>query len=188
MQEACRQNQQWRQRGLVDAPVSVNVSVLQFRQEDFIGRVEAVLAETGLPPDRLELEVTESLLIVSTDQSLTKIAQLQKMGIKVAIDDFGTGYSSMSYLRQLSPDRLKIDKSFVDDVPHESDAVAIVRAIVALAQAVGIEETIAEGVETEAQADFLRDLACAQAQGYFYSRPIPAREFEAWIASWRAPG
>ncbi|MEQ8801876.1 MAG: EAL domain-containing protein, partial [Haliea sp.] len=185
MKEACRQNQQWRERGLADVPVSVNVSVLQFRQDNFVQRVQAVLAETGLPPDRLELEVTESLLIVSTEQSLKKVAELQKIGLKVAIDDFGTGYSSMAYLRQLSPNRLKIDKSFVDDVPHQSDAVAIVRAIVSLAAAVGIE-TIAEGVETEEQADFLQSLWCAQGQGYLYSKPVPASEFESWLDSWQS--
>ena len=184
MAEACRQNQAWREQGLAEIGVSVNVSALQFRQTNFVDDVKSILADTGLPPRLLELEVTESLLMVSSDQSLKKISQLQGLGVKVAIDDFGTGYSSMSYLRQIRPHRLKIDKSFVRDLPTHSDAIAIARAIVSLGAAVGTE-TIAEGVETEEQADFLRSIWCTQVQGYLYAKPMPAPEFETWLSEWK---
>lgn len=180
MREACRQTQDWRVQGILDVPVSVNVSTLQFRQEDFVERVRTILAETGLPAEKLELEVTESLLIVNVKNSLAKIKELQEMGIFVAIDDFGTGYSSMSYLRQLSFNRLKIDKSFIDDIPNRPDAVAIVRAIISLGAAVGTT-VIAEGVETDEQADFLSSIWCSQAQGYLFARPMPGKKLEYWL-------
>lgn len=184
LREACRTLAAWRDTTGLELPVSVNVSVLQFRQEDFVAGVRTVLEETGLPPELLELEVTESLLMVSAEKSLRKVKELHAMGIRVAIDDFGTGYSSMAYLRQLAPHRLKIDKSFVDDVPEDPNAVSIVKAIVQLAGAVGVD-TIAEGVETEDQGRFLREIACSQAQGYFYSRPLPAEAFVQWIEAWQ---
>ncbi len=184
LREACKVAAHWRHSSQPELPVSVNVSVLQFRQDDFVAQVSAVLDETGLPPELLELEVTESLLMVNAEKSLKKVRELHAMGIRVAIDDFGTGYSSMAYLRQLAPHRLKIDKSFVDDVPEDPNAVSIVKAIVQLAGAVGVD-TIAEGVETEGQGRFLREIACSQAQGYFYSRPLPAEAFAQWLDEWQ---
>lgn len=185
MREACRQAQQWRSQGILDVPVSVNVSALQFRHESFVEDVRSILTETGLPSNKLELEVTESLLILNIKGAIEKIKELKQLGVTIAIDDFGTGYSSMSYLRQILPNRLKIDKSFIDDLPHKKDAVAIARAIISLGGAVGTE-IIAEGVETEEQADFLSSIWCSQAQGYYFARPMPATDLESWLESWPA--
>ena len=132
--------------------------------------------------DRLELEVTESLLLSNVSETRVKLQELNALGVHIAIDDFGTGYSSLSYLRQFPAQRLKIDKSFIHDLPSSQDAAAIARAIVSLGNTLGMG-TIAEGVETEEQADFLRSIWCEQAQGYLYARPLPARELEDWLAA-----
>ena len=182
--QACRQANHWRQQGIVDVPVSVNVSALQFRQPDFVATVAKVLEGTGLPASRLELEVTESLLMTGTDQALEKLNALHRIGVGLAIDDFGTGYSSLSYLRQFPAQRLKIDKSFINDLPHDPDATAIARAIVSLGSTLGMK-VIAEGVETGDQAEFLNSIWCNEGQGYLYSKPLAANDFEAWLAARR---
>ncbi|MEO7558969.1 MAG: EAL domain-containing protein, partial [Nitrosospira sp.] len=181
--EACRQAQQWRDRGLLDASVSVNVSAIQFRQNDFLRVVERAINVSGISPDRLELELTESVVMQGIDSTEQKLQELDALGVKVAIDDFGTGYSSLSYLRQFTVDRLKIDQSFVRDLPGNIDAEAIATAIVAMGLSLGLR-IIAEGVETEAQAEFLQSVLCKEGQGYLYARPMEADEFEAWIAAW----
>jgi EAL domain-containing protein (putative c-di-GMP-specific phosphodiesterase class I) len=142
-----------------------------------------VLEETGLASGRLELEVTESVVMQGVESVIQKMRILNAQGIKVAIDDFGTGYSSLSYLRQFVADRLKIDQSFVHDLPDNPDAEAIVRAIVAMGRSLGLR-VIAEGVETEAQAKFLQGIDCDEGQGYLYAKPMVVNEFEAWLAAW----
>ena len=142
-----------------------------------------VLEETGLASERLELEVTESVVMQGVESVIQKMRILNAKGIKVAIDDFGTGYSSLSYLRQFVVDRLKIDQSFVHDLPDNADAEAIVRAIVAMGRSLGLR-VIAEGVETEAQAKFLQSIECDEGQGYLYAKPMVVNEFEAWLAAW----
>jgi diguanylate cyclase (GGDEF)-like protein/PAS domain S-box-containing protein len=179
LRESCRQARLWHDRGLLEC-ISVNVSAVQFRQTDFVDVVERALKDSGLSPEKLELELTESVVMQGAEPALEKLRQLDALGVKVAIDDFGTGYCSLSYLRQFTVDRLKIDQSFVHDLPGNNDAEAIAAAIVAMGLSLGLR-IIAEGVETEAQAEFLRRISCKEGQGYLYARPMDIDEFEAWI-------
>ena len=180
--EACAQAQAWQARhpGL---RIAVNLSARQFRQKDLIGMIERVLAETGLAPSLLELELTESMLMHHAEETVAILTRLDEMGVHLAIDDFGTGYSSLSYLKRFPIHSLKIDRSFVRDISSDPDDAAIVTAIVAMARSLNLSVT-AEGVETEEQAAFLRSLACHQAQGYHFGRPMPAADFAARL---RAP-
>jgi len=179
LETACRQLVQWAgQAHLSHLTVAVNVSVHQFRQADFVDQVLAVLADTGANPQRLKLELTESLLVDNVEEIIEKMAALKAWGIGFALDDFGTGYSSLSYLKRLPLDQLKIDQSFVRDVLMDPNDAAIARTIVALANSLGLG-VIAEGVETVAQRDFLARHGCHAYQGYLYSRPLPLAEFEA---------
>ena len=180
LDEACRQAQDWHARGIIDVPVAVNVSAIQFRQADFTSVVTGALHSSGLAPDRLELEVTESVVMGGAQEIVDKLEALHALGVRLAIDDFGIGYSSLSYLRRFPAQRLKIDQSFVRDLPRDADAAAIARAVVSLGASLGMS-TIAEGVENEAQAEFLRGIHCTQGQGYLYARPMPAPDLEAWL-------
>jgi diguanylate cyclase (GGDEF)-like protein/PAS domain S-box-containing protein len=181
--EACRQVRLWRDRGILDICVSVNVSAVQFRQGDFVRVVERALNESGISPNNLELELTESVVMQGIESTLQKLREVEALGVRVAIDDFGTGHSSLSYLRQFTVDRLKIDQSFVRDLPGNVDAAAIAAAIVAMGLSLGLR-IIAEGVETEAQAEFLQSVLCKEGQGYLYARPMVADEFEVWVVAW----
>jgi len=176
MRTACRQVSQWRKDGLGDLTVAVNVSARQVTDRDFIGSVARVLSETGVDPSWLELEITERLLM--NDAPSTKIAldDLNALGIGLSIDDFGTGYSALSYLQQFAFDTLKIDRAFVDRVADDKDSAALTKAIIRMAQSLGLK-VIAEGVEGEAQLKFLRQHKCDLAQGYHFSRPVPAADF-----------
>ena len=177
LREACRQNKAWQDAGLGRMRVSVNLSARQFRQQDIVEMTAAVLKETGLTADCLELELTESYIMQNPEAAISTLKQLEQMGVFLSIDDFGTGYSSLSYLRRFPIDCLKIDRSFVQDVPGSADAVAIVSAIVAMAYSLMLE-VVAEGVETDEQLAFLKRLQCNRMQGFLFSRPIPADEFE----------
>jgi diguanylate cyclase (GGDEF)-like protein/PAS domain S-box-containing protein len=159
--------------------ISVNISPRQFRQDDFVEQVRAMLEETGAPPSRLTFEVTEGLLIEDWEDVASRMAQLATLGIRFSIDDFGTGYSSLAYLKKLPLHELKIDKSFVHDTPDDPDDTAIVRSILAMAKHFKLH-VVAEGVETSAQAHFLADLHCDGLQGYYLARPLP---LEAWLSS-----
>jgi EAL domain-containing protein (putative c-di-GMP-specific phosphodiesterase class I) len=155
--------------------ISVNLSVRQFARPDLAARVAAVLAETGLPPATLELEITESAAMSDAEATGVTLRALHELGVRVALDDFGTGYSSLAYLSQLPLDVIKVDRSFVAGL-HEAPAnLAIVRAVVGLAQGLGIAVT-AEGIEREDQLKELRDLGCERGQGYLFARPLPADE------------
>ncbi|MEO8996592.1 MAG: EAL domain-containing protein [Nitrosospira sp.] len=184
LRESCRQARIWRDRGLLDICISVNISAVQFRQTDFVTTVERALRDTGLSHGSLELELTESVVMQGVESALGKLQELETLGVKVAIDDFGTGYSSLSYLRQFTVDRLKIDQSFIRDLPGDVDAEAIAAAIVAMGLSLGLR-IIAEGVETEAQAEFLQSVLCEEGQGYLYAWPMAADEFEAWVVAWQ---
>jgi len=174
---ACRQAQSWHRRGLAAFPVAVNVSALQFRQLDFVDKVQMALRETGLPAGFLELEVVESMLMIDLDDALEKIEQLDKLGVKIAIDDFGTGYSSLSYLRQFCAHMIKIDKSFIRDLPGSADASAIAQAILSMGKTLGME-IIAEGVQTREQAEFLSQIGCQYGQGFYYASPMSVTDIE----------
>lgn len=175
MQQACRQNKQWVNAGH-SLRIAVNISIAQFMRNNLSQLVLDTLQATQLAPHHLELEITESVLISDTAQVLEVIKNLRDIGILFSIDDFGTGYSSLSYLKRFAVGKLKIDKSFIDDVPGDSDDENIVAAIVSLAHSLQME-CIAEGVETQAQADYLQRLGCDQIQGYLLGKPMSPAEF-----------
>jgi diguanylate cyclase (GGDEF)-like protein/PAS domain S-box-containing protein len=171
LRTACSQARKWQDEGLPAVSVAVNVSAIQFRQESFCELIRRVLHETGLAPQYLELELTESLLLANADVMLSVVQELKAMGLTLAIDDFGTGYSSFSYLRQFRVSKLKIDRSFVRDVAVNSDDAAIITAIISMAKSLNLK-VIAEGVENEAQMSFLRAHQCDEIQGYYFSKPL----------------
>jgi diguanylate cyclase (GGDEF)-like protein/PAS domain S-box-containing protein len=175
--QAVRQAAAWRAAGW-DFPVSINVSALQFQQADFIERVASTLSAVGLPPNRLELELTESILIHDAEDALHRLKALEQLGVLMSIDDFGTGYSSLAYLKRFPIDRLKIDRSFIRSLPGDTGDVAIVNAIVQMARAMQLR-VIAEGVETEPQRQFLLDAGCHEFQGFLYSPALDVAAFEA---------
>ncbi len=175
LRSACSQVWRWRTDGLCAVPVAVNVSAVQFRHEGFSALVRRVLRETGLPPQYLELELTESLLLSNADVMFSVVQELREMGVMLAIDDFGTGYSSLSYLKDFRVNKLKIDRSFIRDIATDSDDAAITAAIISMAKNLNLK-VIAEGVEDEAQMSFLREHRCDQIQGYYFSKPISASE------------
>jgi diguanylate cyclase (GGDEF)-like protein/PAS domain S-box-containing protein len=172
---ACAQAKNWQDLGLMSIPVAVNVSAVQFRQESFCGIVRRVLQESGLHPQYLELELTESLLLSNADVMFAILHELKDMGLRLAIDDFGTGYSSLSYLKQFPVGKLKIDRSFIKDIATNVDDAAITSAIISMAKSLNLK-VIAEGVEEEAQMSFLRSHRCDEIQGYYFSKPISADE------------
>jgi len=173
LKTACAQARKWQDEGLRQVQIAVNVSAVQFRQEGFLDLIKGVLSETGLSPQYLELELTESLLLTNADVMFSVLRDLKEMGLSLAIDDFGTGYSSLSYLRQFPVSRLKIDRSFVQDVAINPDDAAITAAIIGMAKNMSLR-VIAEGVENEAQLSFLRAHQCDEIQGYYFSRPLSA--------------
>ncbi|HVW51450.1 MAG TPA: EAL domain-containing protein [Trinickia sp.] len=185
LREACRQNKAWQDDGLPPARVSVNLSARQFQQRDIAKLVMAILEETGLEPQYLELELTESTIMRNAEEAVTMLNELHALGIGLAIDDFGTGYSSLSYLKRFPVDRLKIDRSFVSDIGASSDDETITSAIIALAHSLQLQ-VIAEGVETAAQLDFLKERACNEMQGYFFARPMPHDAIPALLQRTRA--
>jgi diguanylate cyclase (GGDEF)-like protein/PAS domain S-box-containing protein len=182
LREACRQTMDWVAEGIDIGSIAVNVDGAQIERSNIIETVERVLAETGIPAHRLELEITESLLLNNAERGMGTVAILHEMGVGVAIDDFGTGYSSLSYLKYLRADRLKIDRSFVIDLPSDPDDATIARTVINLGKNLGFS-VIAEGVETEAQEQFLFDEGCYEVQGYRYAKPMPAVEFAQWFRS-----
>ena len=180
LREACRQAKAWEAAGFAPLRVAVNVSALQFAQDDFVASVAGCLAESGLEARRLELEITESLLMQDVEGAVTALHRLRALGVHVAIDDFGTGYSSLAYLQKLPFQRLKIDRSFLfslDDAPHGPSEAAILTAITNLAHNLG-KQVVAEGVETLAQKRFLEEIGCDTAQGFLFAKPLPAAEVE----------
>jgi len=168
---ACSQARKWQDEGLPAVPVAVNVSAVQFRQENFCELIRRVLHETGLAPQYLELELTESLLLSNADVTFLVLQELKAMGLKLAIDDFGTGYSSFSYLKHFPVSKLKIDRSFIRDIAVNPDDAAITTAIISMAKSLNLK-VIAEGVEDEAQMSFLRAHHCDEIQGYYFSKPL----------------
>jgi len=175
LQEACRQNSAWQCAGLPPISISVNLSPIQFRHAGLVDSVADALAQAGLDPACLELELTESFVMQDAERINIAMQSLKNLGVDIAVDDFGTGYSSLSYLKRFPVDRLKIDKSFVRDIDTDPDDAAIVRAIITLGHALGLK-VVAEGVETRAHLEFLQQHGCDELQGYYFSRPIPAVE------------
>lgn len=186
LREACAQIAEWRTRGVSGLRLAVNFSARQFRQEALPELIARVLAENGLDPCVLEVELTESILMEDSEEGQRILSRLAVMGINLAIDDFGTGHSSLAYLKRFNVHTLKIDRSFVQDIPDDPEDSAIAQAIIGLAASLGIR-VVAEGVETQAQADFLRSQGCDEMQGYLLSRPLPPAAFVTWIQAYRAP-
>jgi diguanylate cyclase (GGDEF)-like protein/PAS domain S-box-containing protein len=175
LRTACWQARKWQDAGLPAVPVAVNVSAIQLRQQGFCELIRRVLKETGLESKFLELELTEGLLMSNVDVAFTLIQELRELGVKLTIDDFGTGYSSLSYLRQFKVNRLKIDRSFVREVPENADDAAITTAIINMAKALNLD-VLAEGVENVDQLDFLRAQNCFEIQGYYFSKPMAVEQ------------
>jgi PAS domain S-box-containing protein len=183
LQAACTQLAAWaRSRTTAHLTLAVNMSARQFRHPDFVGYVLAILERTGADPHRLKLEVTEGSLIDDVEETIATMVTLKAHGLGFSLDDFGTGYSSLAYLKRLPLDQLKIDQSFIRDVPTDLNAATIAHAVVTLGQSLGLA-VIAEGVETDAQRDFLARHNCDAFQGYLFSPPLPVDQFDAFIAS-----
>lgn len=180
LHEACRQNQAWRDEGLSDFPVSVNLSIAQLRDSSVLASVRRVLDETGLSPHFLELELTESMMMENPEMLIAFLQRTREMGVQISIDDFGTGYSSLNYLQRLPLDRLKVDYSFVRDITSDPASASICRAVIAIAHNLRLG-VVAEGVETEGQASYLARHYCESLQGYYFSRPLPADEITALL-------
>ena len=184
LRTACRQCKVWQDAGLPQVAVAVNISARQFREKNLFQLVENILAETGLSPNLLELEVTESVIMHDAQQVIASLEAFREMGVRLSVDDFGTGYSSLSYLKRFPVDRLKIDQSFVRDLSTDADDVAIAQAIITLGHTLNLL-VIAEGVETPEQLAFLRKYQCDEMQGYLFGKPMPAEEFGKLLESGR---
>ncbi len=185
LREAARELRRWQDEGVAPPMLAVNLSAVQFRRPDLPECIRRELDEAGIQPERLELELTEAVAMDDPEKALHMMRQLAASGVRIAIDDFGTGYSSLSYLKRFTAHRLKIDQSFVRDIGEDEDDRAIVRAIIRLAQSLGMH-TVAEGVETEEQLAFLKAEGCDEAQGYLLARPMPADDMRAFLAANRA--
>jgi diguanylate cyclase (GGDEF)-like protein len=181
---ACLQCKAWQNAGLPTVTVAVNISARQFREKNLLHAVAKILAETGLDPRQLELEVTESVIMHDTQHVIAALQAFKDMGVRLSVDDFGTGYSSLSYLKRFPVDRLKIDQSFVRDITTDADDTAIAQAVITLGHTMNLR-VIAEGVETEEQLAFLRNNQCDEMQGYLFGEPMPGDEFAKLLESGR---
>ncbi len=182
LREACREAGAWHRRGLGDLRVAVNVSARQFQHSNLDQVVACALEQGGLPPRCLTVEVTESLLMEDPEEAARTLNALKDLGVQISVDDFGTGYSSLAYLKRFNVDELKVDRSFVREIPGDEDDAAIVTAVLAMARSLGLK-VVAEGVETPAQLAFLTRLGCDQFQGFLFSRAVPSAEFTALVTA-----
>jgi len=176
LREACRQARAWQDAGLPPLRVAINISAVELRARDFVTGVRAILAETGLEPNYLELELTETFLMQDSKSTARVLRALKDLGVNLALDDFGTGYSSLSYLKRFPIDTLKIDRSFVHDVTSDADDASIVSAVINMGKSLRMR-VVAEGVETSEQLAFLQEQSCPEGQGYYFSHPVPPGEF-----------
>jgi EAL domain-containing protein (putative c-di-GMP-specific phosphodiesterase class I) len=179
LQTACAQLRSWQNNVLTrDLVLAVNVSAKQFRQSDFVLQVQRALLESGAKASHLKIELTESIVLDNVEDTINKMREIKMLGVSFSMDDFGTGYSSLQYLKRLPLDQIKIDQSFVRDITSDPNDAAIVQTIIAMTEAMGLN-VIAEGVETEAQLEFLDKHGCHEFQGYLFSKPVPLPAFEA---------
>jgi len=179
MRAACQQLRTWREAGLPPVVVSVNMSAIEFNQSNLLTEVQQVLTDTGIDPQWLEIELTETTLMKQSEHVLGTLQALQRLGVRLSIDDFGTGYSSLAYLKRYPLDKLKIDRTFIKDTPDDQDDVSLITAIIQMAHSLNLR-TVAEGVETKAQWELLKDMGCDLIQGYYLSRPMPADDALRW--------
>ncbi|MGG3884979.1 sensor domain-containing protein [Brevibacillus panacihumi] len=182
LKTACLQSKSWQKEGLASTYVSINASARQFDNDDFVKTIEQILDETGLPPHCLRIEITESTAMTNVMEMISKLTELSRLGVNISIDDFGTGYSSLSYLKKFPINTLKVDQSFVRDISKDKNQEAIIQAIVALADSLGIH-VVAEGVEAVEQYLFLQKMGCQDMQGYFFSKPVPPEQVEDLLRS-----
>lgn len=182
LRTACAQFKEWQEAGLPPLCVTVNLSAKQFQKSDIVDRIARVLEDTGLDPERLDIEVTESTAMKSLEHTIPNMVRLSEMGIGISIDDFGTGYSSLNYLKKLPIHKLKIDRSFVQDIATDSDDRTIISAVTAMTKKMKLR-VIVEGVETEEQLEFLKSVGCQEMQGFLFSKPLPAEEFKELITN-----
>ena len=171
LRQACSEAVNWPP----EIGIAVNLSPAQFKMRNLVQTVMSALAHSGLAADRLELVITESVMLVNGESTLEMLRHLRKLGVRICMDDFGTGYSSLTYLRSFPFDEIKIDRSFVHDLPFNADSKAIIRAVTGLGASLGMITT-GEGVETQEELEYLKQEGCTEAQGYFFSKPIPARD------------
>ncbi len=182
LQQACEQTRKWSQMGLFKGRMAVNLSVRQIMQSDLILRFEEIIEKTNCPPKQLQFEVTEGIFMGQKEMSVPVLDVFKQLGVTIAIDDFGTGYSSLSYLKHLPIDKLKIDRSFIQNMPDDKDDIAIVQAIISLGETLSLD-IIAEGVETEAQQNMLKSMGCLEVQGYLYGAPMSAEALESKLTN-----
>jgi EAL domain-containing protein (putative c-di-GMP-specific phosphodiesterase class I) len=186
LRQAINQIKEWLDQGLPPIQIAVNVSERQFRWGHLPALIDVLLAESGIPPHLLQLEITETILPDDLDGALQQMRWIADRGVALALDDFGTGYSSLSYLRELPLDCLKVDRQFVMDMERDQSTRHIVEAIVAMAQAMDLK-VVAEGIETQAQWEILQRLGVEEGQGYLFARPMPAEDFAAYIRNGGPP-
>ncbi|MGZ5818793.1 MAG: putative bifunctional diguanylate cyclase/phosphodiesterase, partial [Burkholderiaceae bacterium] len=177
--EACRQHQEWRNSGLPPFSMAINVSAIEFRQHDFAAHLMRVVNQFEMDPNCLQIELTESTVMANVAETIATLFKLRSLGIKVALDDFGTGYSSLSQLRRLPLDKLKIDQSFINEIGSDELSRSISKAIIGLGRTMNLQ-VVGEGVESLQSMDYLSNQGCDQVQGFLFSEPLPALEFEAW--------
>jgi diguanylate cyclase (GGDEF)-like protein len=182
LREACRQNAEWQRAGLRPIRIAVNLSARQFRSDNLLYEIDAALSETTLPASALELEITESMVMENPERVISLLNKIRSRGIHLSLDDFGTGHSSLAYLKRFPINCVKIDRDFIKDTPANADDVAIARTIVAMAKTLGLT-TVAEGVETVEQLELLKIMGCDQIQGFFFSRPLPAKDFTVYYSA-----
>jgi EAL domain-containing protein (putative c-di-GMP-specific phosphodiesterase class I) len=182
LKEACRQMVEWEKAGLGSISLAVNVSVRQLFDDSFVSEVARLLDHYQLAPSRIEIELTETVVMAEPERAILQLQRLRDIGVNVSVDDFGTGYSSLSYLKRLPLSSIKIDRAFVRGVDHDADNAAIVVAVLGLARNLGLS-VVAEGIETEAEERHLRSAGCVVGQGYRYAKPLSAVAFAAWMAS-----
>jgi EAL domain-containing protein (putative c-di-GMP-specific phosphodiesterase class I) len=179
IREACRQHAEWRAQGLPPLRIAVNVSPVQFRSRHFFQQVAAAVADSGIDPACLELEVTESTVMKQVEEAGKTLAGLKELGLHISLDDFGTGYSSLSHLAHLPIDKLKVDQSFIRNIESDPRSLAIAETVIALGRRLGVK-VVAEGIETEEAFSLLRDCDCDLGQGYLVSQPMAAADFARW--------
>ena len=182
---ACKQLRAWQKRVDSDLTVSVNLSARQFSQPDLVSTVVQVLEESGIKPETLELEITESNAMQNAENTIRTLRELKNLGVRISMDDFGTGYSSLNYLKRFPIDTLKLDQSFVRDVTTDNRDAAIVSAVISLAHSLNLQ-VVAEGVETEEQLAFMSQQRCDRIEGFFFSSPMSTEELEPYLLERRA--
>ena len=185
--QAMKQVHQWHNEGLEAGRLALNLTITHLHEADFYQKLKSMIEDIGFNPKNLELEITESELMQNFDDAIVKLKKLHKLDIHIAIDDFGTGHSSLAYLKRLPVDKLKVDRSFIEGLPDDEEDAAIVKAIIALANTLGLD-IIAEGVENKEQKEFLIENGCYQIQGYYYGRPMPAEEMKKTLLSHKFKG